>query len=277
MRGTRIRLKPEARKRPRTREELDQLSKERRERYERRKLNQECTACGEKLPAGHDHNLCEPCQGDQALRQERYRSTHKGQRKMHEASKRHYQTRKKRDVCQQCLKPREKWPPFSPEQLARQRVEKPPHCPDCREHMSAHYRRRRQLAAAGVIILDRARKTKAKRAQRAKERRSALKYIPLDETLATTRAKVLRTLARFDWIDVETLFDAIGVPAFDEEDNTERDRYAVLLSRLSREAKHIVRREAPAVARRAGDRYEYQITNAGRAELERMIGRSKAS
>lgn len=261
--------------RPNREERLKALREKRAAQYLDRKLRQVCVDCEAKL--GPDDGVkCELCAGRDSVTKVTYAATAKGRRARKRAQRAYVERRVKRDVCAQCLTPRKKWPKPTELQLKRQRVEKPKHCPTCRQKMTDNTREyRRRLKRDGVVRMSDARK--AKRAEKLRELRGKL-YIPFDELVERTSVRILRALLAHDWIASDALFDVMGVPEFDTEDNSPRDRYQQRLSVLTRGG-FIERRDPPERRRdRIGlRRYDYRITKAGRDELARLWKRTEAA
>ena len=83
-------------------------------------------------------------------------------------------------------------------------------------------------------------------------------YTPLDETLAMPVTRLLRALRRFDWVRACDLYIALDVT----ED--EKSSYSAALSRMTK-AGYVNRGDY------CSDGWLYQLTSAGRVELERRL------
>lgn len=240
----------------------------RREIYLDRKLRQVCIECEAELE-DDDGLRCKDCQERHKHTKAIYDRTPRGRRTKAKWQRRYYDKRKAADCCVQCGLARKQWP-------KRRYLKKParkPHrrgkpliCPKCRTAANAAAKRYRARKKAGIASL----RSQREKRDRAKVRElRGLTYQPLDALLKQPRVMILRGLLAYEWIDPETLFDAIGAPEYVHGDNKERDRFTVRLSWLVRKARHVERREAGHTGGFA--HYEYRINQAGRAELARLF------
>lgn len=256
-------------------ESVAKLDKYRRDLYWDRKLKQECVDCGRKLTEEDDTVRCAFCREQEADIKAIYRLTRHGAKVRRKAQGNFINRRRKEGRCVTCGVPRGQWSEPTELQKKRQaarRGRKPPQkCPDCTREYSERARKRNELKKQGVIsivpMIERRERNKKKLAELRERVRG---YKPIDVVLAKPRVRLLRALRFFDWTSNEQLFDALGVPLFDEDDRTERDAYAAALSRLVRVEMLVERREQLTKRReRNGLRaYEYRLTDTGRAAVK---------
>lgn len=256
--------------------------------YVERKVAQICVelGCGAPLPDDHGANRCERCQERRNISSKIWRRTDKGLQKIRADKKRQYRDRVAAGLCTGCATPRAQWPVAVPPQVPT--TARSTACPDCRKYrakIGSEYRKRKR---AGLVL------SKTKRAKLRKKERTALKrelqrdraelkqYKPLDEALAKPRVRILRQLELFgDWVAANDVLFALSVADGDYRDRTandwgtrERNNYTQHLSRLAR-SPLVERREAPSLLSRTVTLvYDYRITEAGRSELARLLGRS---
>lgn len=258
--------------RPNREERLRALRERRAKQYLDRKVRQVCVDCEAGL--GPDDGVkCELCAGRDAVTKVVYALTPKGRASKKRAQRAYMKRKKKLDICLQCLVPRALWPKPTALQIKRQRVKKPKHCPRCRQEMTDNTREyRRRLRREGVTRMADVRN--ARRREKLRELRGK-NYQPLDELLAKPGVRLMRGMARFDWIECDALFDVLGVPQYDAKDYRDRGMYSQALSRLVRHFGFVERRrQVKARREHIGLRmYEYRLTTAGRAELARLFGR----
>jgi hypothetical protein len=78
-------------------------------------------------------------------------------------------------------------------------------------------------------------------------------YVPVDEILASPRARILRTIRHFDWVSADELFLVLDVPSWCDDAKT-YDSYTQQL-RLLVTSELIERRELGG----SGRRFEYRL------------------
>lgn len=214
------------------------MSELQRARYLDRKSRQVCVTC--ETPLGDtDGAYCATCEEDRQPAQVLWRASDHGRAVRLKNQNEYIQRRYKAGLCVVCCLSREQWAEPTPAQKAqRDRLGKPPQkCPTCSDDHTAYNRRRNRMIRDGVISLARERRRRELEAKRAAaaaalEQRERVKriYRPADEVIASTRYRLLSTIARFDWIATGELWDVLGLPAF-EVSRTERDRFAKTLER----------------------------------------------
>lgn len=276
----------------RTVEAIKHVDEIRLKRYRDRKERQVCVDCEGELDDDDQNVRCKACVARAEPSHVAWRISPRGLKVRRKAQRSFVKQRYNAGLCICCATPFEKWGAPTAYQVARmeaakkrgKKYKRPQRCPDCVQKYTAYTREwlERKKNGEAKTREQRAaeRKKRFEEAQQLKRtRRKEVKlYVPIDELLAQTSVKLLRGLERFgDWTMVGVLFDAIGVPAFDEVDHTERDRFTQRLSYLVRVQKYVERRRANDFDAPLGERFEYRITEAGRAELARVYERSKAA
>jgi len=92
-------------------------------------------------------------------------------------------------------------------------------------------------------------------------------YHPIDELLLDLCFMILRTVRRFDWAEAADIKIALNIPG-DDVDHHRSNSFDVLLSRMTRRG-YLERTGRPMA-------YQYRISEAGRREYERQLGRNAA-